>query len=75
MWQCAVCRRLMRNSGMHGILRTRSSACYRNSGLCPLCAEIHDRRESSLVLWRTSLGFAVAAVSCGLASYVLMALR
>jgi hypothetical protein len=65
----------MRNSGMHGILRTRSSACYRNSGLCPLCAEIHDRRESSLVLWRTSLGFAVAAVSCGLASYVLMALR
>jgi len=64
----------MRNSGMHRILRTKSSACYRNSGLCPMCAEIHDRRETSLVLWRTSLGFALAALSCGLTSYVILAL-
>ncbi len=75
MWQCATCRRLMRNSGLHRVLRSRSSAFYRNRGLCPLCAEMHDRRESSRVLWKTSMGFGAVALLCGLASYALLALQ
>jgi hypothetical protein len=65
----------MRNSGIHRIIRTRKSAFYRNAGLCPVCVEIHDRREGSRVLWQTSLGFSAVALCCGLASYALLALR
>ena len=75
VWQCAACRRLMRSSGMHRLLRVKNSAFYRCAGLCPMCAEIHDRREGSMVLWKTSLGFGAVALFCGLASYVLLSLQ
>jgi hypothetical protein len=70
-----MCQRPLRNSSLFRMLRGRCSAFYRSSGLCPLCAEIHDRRESSRVLWKTSLGFGAVALFCGLASYMLLALQ
>jgi len=62
----------MRNSGMHRIIRATNDFS-RRAGLCQSCADCHDRQESTKMLVRTSVGFAAAALVCGLLSYAMIA--
>lgn len=71
MFLCAKCNRILRNSGMHRIIRT-GKGNYRAAGLCPPCATSHDDVQQRSAFWRTSLSFVGVTCVFGAASYLLL---
>lgn len=73
MWECALCRKIMRkNSGLHRTLRTKSGH-YRIVGLCSQCASRRDASEQQKTAWTAGLVALGLAVLTGVISYSLLA--
>lgn len=71
MFLCAKCNRILRNSGMHRIIRT-GKGNYRAAGLCPPCADSHDVVQKRTALRRTGLSLIALICVFGGASYLLL---
>jgi hypothetical protein len=73
MWECALCRKIMRkNSGLHRSIRTKSGH-YRIAGLYTRCASRRDADEMKLTTWMTGLLAVGLALLTGVAAYAFMA--
>lgn len=73
MWECALCRKIMRkNSGLHRSIRTKSGH-YRVAGLCTQCASRRDAEEMKKTAWTTGLLAVGLALLTGVVAYSFMA--
>ncbi len=73
MWECALCRKIMRkNSGLHRTIRTKSGH-YRVAGFCSQCAGRRDAEEMKKTAWTTGLLAVGLSLLTGVAAYSFMA--
>lgn len=71
MFLCAKCNRILRTSGVHRIIRTKTGN-LRAAGLCPPCATDHDVVQRRTAFWRTTLSFVFLTGLFGGASYLFL---
>lgn len=71
MFLCAKCNRMLRTSGIHRIIRTRTGN-FRAAGLCPPCATTHDVVQKRAAFWRTTWSVVGLVAAFGAASYLLL---
>ena len=70
MFLCAKCNRILRTSGIHRMIRTKTGN-LRAAGLCSPCADAHDTEQRRLAFWRTTLSFVFLTCLFGCATYLL----